>query len=200
MGIGRWRRWLSRAWKRTKSALKSSEDGDVAEKQGELAFLPERTCAICYQTQNPATTSESDLLGVNSGGVIGSAQTDIANPYETIPCNCIYCYMCIAQKIEAEDGQGWTCLRCGEIVKECRPWNGDVIEESPKSDSAKTVGFARVETSDATDEETKAEGGENGLPSYEDAAAETLTGSSQWSNIEKEDDKSDEEKAAPGAR
>ena len=34
--------------------------------------------------------------------------------------------MCLARRIEAEEGEGWICLRCGEVVKECRPWHGDV--------------------------------------------------------------------------
>ncbi|KKY18053.1 putative peroxisome biosynthesis protein (peroxin-2) [Phaeomoniella chlamydospora] len=147
VGIGRWRRWLSRAWRRAKNAIKkSSQDADAeaeeidgeTEKSGPLAYLPERTCAICYADQNPESTSEAELLGVNngsgtglgSGGVIGSATTDIVNPYETIPCKCIYCFVCIATKIEAEEGEGWTCLRCGEIVKQCRPWDGDVVSSS----------------------------------------------------------------------
>ncbi|KAK8074847.1 hypothetical protein PG997_009510 [Apiospora hydei] len=37
-----------------------------------------------------------------------------------------------------------TCLRCGESVKECKPWSGDVLEEVAKepSSSPKRVGFA----------------------------------------------------------
>jgi peroxin-2 len=113
-------------------------------KTGELAFLPERTCAICYQDQNATATSEAEMLAASggSGGVIGSAQTDITNPYETIPCGCIFCFVCLASRIEAEDGEGWVCLRCGEIVKECKPWNGDVLEEVPRTTTSKTVGFS----------------------------------------------------------
>lgn len=124
--------------------MRVSDDSDgPSEKQGQLAFLPERTCAICYNEQHPAATSEADILGDSSGGVIGSAQTDITNPYETIPCGCIYCFVCITERLEAEEGEGWICLRCGEIVKQCKPWNGDVLEEAPRqSTSGKVVGFA----------------------------------------------------------
>ena len=75
--------------------------------------------------------------------MVGSAQTDITNPYEAIPCGCVYCFVCIAQRIESEEGEGWTCLRCGEIVKECKAWNGDVLEEQPRpgSGNSKSVGF-----------------------------------------------------------
>lgn len=135
VGIARWRRWLARAWKKVRTAFtKTSEDEDDAT-SGELAFLPERTCAICYRDQNVvAGNSEADVMAqsagsVGGGGVIGSAQTDITNPYEALPCKCIYCFVCLAQRIEAEEGEGWTCLRCGEVIKECRPWSGDVLED-----------------------------------------------------------------------
>ena len=116
---------------------------------GELAFLPERTCAICYQDQNPTSTSEHEILAVlgASGGVVGSAQTDITNPYETIPCGCVYCFVCIATRLEGEEGEGWVCLRCGELVKECRPWNGDVLEAASRPSSGKSVSFSDEEMS-----------------------------------------------------
>ena len=146
VGIGRWRRWLAKAWRKTKLLLKndgaSQEEVDIA--QGELAFLPERTCAICYQDQNPTSTSENEILAVTgaSGGVVGSVQTDITNPYETIPCGCVYCFVCIATRLEAEEGDGWICLRCGELVKECKPWLGDVLEEIAPPASGKSVSFS----------------------------------------------------------
>lgn len=111
----------------------SAEDEDFAA-GGELGFLPERTCAICYQDQNPTSASESEIAAISAAnsGIVGSSATDVTNPYETIPCGCIYCFVCIAQRLEAEDHEGWTCLRCGEIVKECKPWSGDVmIEQRP---------------------------------------------------------------------
>ncbi|KAL4952450.1 peroxin 2 [Aspergillus filifer] len=147
VGISRWRRWLSRAWRKTMSAIRtSSADDEHAsdEKQGELSFLPERTCAICYKATND-TTSETEVLAASSGGggIIGSAQTDITNPYETVPCGCVYCFVCIVQKLEGEEGEGWVCLRCGELVKKCKPWNGDVLEETTRpSSTGKIVGFA----------------------------------------------------------
>ncbi|KIW75039.1 hypothetical protein Z517_11810 [Fonsecaea pedrosoi CBS 271.37] len=150
VGISRWRRWLSRMWKKTKDAMKSptqaEDDGDRI-KSGPLAFLPERTCPICYQDQNPTSTSEAEILGANTaagGGVIGSATTDVVNPYETIPCGCIYCFVCIATKIEAEEGAGWTCLRCGEIIYKCQPWNGDIVlaEKKANNKNTKSVGFS----------------------------------------------------------
>ncbi|CAK7568728.1 MAG: peroxisome assembly protein (Peroxin-2) [Sporothrix epigloea] len=148
VGIHRWRRWLTRTWRKTKSSVTkavsavkglSSREEDKATapekaKEGEFAFLPERTCAICYQDQNTAT-SEADIMAAAaaSSGVIGSSETDITNPYEAIPCGCVYCYVSLATRIEREEGDGWTCLRCGTLVTSCRPWNGDVLEPAALS-------------------------------------------------------------------
>ena len=180
VGISRWRRWLARVWKRTKDAMKpeNTEDKDVKMKTGPLAFLPERTCAICYQDQNPASTSEAEILGANAaagGGVIGSAATDIVNPYETIHCRCIYCFVCITTKIEAEEGSGWACLRCGEVVYKCRPWDGDVVVERQKkpSKTTKSVGFS---VSEAESDEKSREASSEGTPEMIDSAM----ASSQW--------------------
>jgi peroxin-2 len=153
VGVSRWRRILARSWRKLRVAALSllgrnptPSDSDVeeGEKSGELSFLPERTCAICYRDQNPTTASEADILASSAGGggVVGSAATDITNPYQANPCSCIYCFACIAQRIANEEGEGWTCLRCGEIVKECQPWTGDIIEprQHTKSDT-RVVGF-----------------------------------------------------------
>lgn len=153
VGISRWRRWLSRVWKKAKNMVRAqTEEEDDAEKpkNGPLSFLPERTCAICYQDQNPGSTSEAEILGANTGagGVIGSAATDIVNPYETIPCGCIYCFVCIATKIEGEEGNGWSCLRCGQTVYRCKPWNGDVLEDKKSEKNGKSVGFSDDQASE----------------------------------------------------
>ncbi|KAI0976587.1 Pex12 amino terminal region-domain-containing protein [Xylaria arbuscula] len=168
VGINRWRRWLSRTWKKTKELIKAGPEEDAEAKKGEFAFLPERTCAICYQDQNSAVSETEVLAAATSSGVVGSAQTDITNPYETIPCGCIYCFVCIATRLEREEGEGWTCLRCGELVKECKPWSGDVLEEQPKAppSNAKHVGFVDDENvSTHSAEQDRVEGedeGENG--------------------------------------
>jgi len=138
VGIARWRRWLSKAWQRANALVRrtgSSKD-DAALRTGELAFLPERTCAICYQDQNPAAggLGESDITAMSAAaagsgsGVVGSAQTDVTNPYQAVPCGCLYCFICIVQRLEAEDGGAWVCLKCGESVTACKPWTGDVLE------------------------------------------------------------------------
>ncbi|PHH71727.1 hypothetical protein CDD83_5110 [Cordyceps sp. RAO-2017] len=146
VGINRWRRWLGRTWRRTKEMMRTGGDPAGASVGGEYAFLPERTCAICYQDQNEAATTEAEMLAAAaSGGVVGSAQTDVTNPYETIPCGCLYCFVCLATRLEREEGEGWTCLRCGEHVKECRPWGGDVLEPAtrkPSGTGTKTVAFS----------------------------------------------------------
>ncbi|KAL9638338.1 MAG: hypothetical protein Q9164_001614 [Protoblastenia rupestris] len=144
VGISRWRRWISRAWRKTKNLARSGGEAEEEDAEtGELAFLPERTCAICYHDQNPTSTSDNEVMAVSqaSGGVIGSAQTDITNPYETVPGGCIYCFVCIATRLEAEEGEGWVCLRCGELVKECKPWSGDVVERDMAPANKKDISF-----------------------------------------------------------
>ncbi|KAL8847687.1 MAG: hypothetical protein Q9221_007289 [Calogaya cf. arnoldii] len=147
VGITRWRRWLLRAWRKAKALVKRGDEEEDIASDGELSFLPERTCAICYQDQNPTSTAENEILAVSgaSGGVVGSAQTDITNPYEMIPCSCIYCFVCAISRLEATDGEGWTCLRCRLLVKECKPWAGDVLAEVPTLKSKINVSFSDEE-------------------------------------------------------
>jgi peroxin-2 len=190
VGIGRWRRWISRAWRKMVNSMRSSGEDDEPAKQGELAFLPERTCAICYRDQNPTSTTEADVLAASaSGGIAGSAQTDVTNPYETVPCGCIYCFVCIVQKVEAEEGQGWSCLRCGETVKKCQPWNGDVLEEArSQPGTGKIVGFAMDGESGDETRVTDRHHEDSGKssPLQEISADEALQHSEQWSTIEKD--------------
>ncbi|KAH8156894.1 hypothetical protein CIB48_g11351 [Xylaria polymorpha] len=156
----------SRTWRKTKELIHVEPEGHAGDKKGEFAFLPERTCAICYQDQNSAVSETDVLAAAASSGVVGSAQTDITNPYETISCGCIYCFVCLATRLEREEGEGWTCLRCGELVRECKPWSGDVLEEQPKASSprAKHVGFADdQDVSTPSDEEGKARS-QNAVP------------------------------------
>ncbi|EEH42793.1 uncharacterized protein PADG_07613 [Paracoccidioides brasiliensis Pb18] len=206
VGIGRWRRWITRAWRKTMSSLRTADEGndEQVKAQGGLAFLPERTCPICYQEQNPAARSENDVLGASgaSGGIIGSAQTDVVNPYETMPCGCIYCFVCIAEKLEAEEGEGWICLRCGEIVKKCKPWNGDVLEDVLPSHSSttggKNVGFAAIPDHDndneaEADAEAKAHGQAHVVENKDGVFTDgddSMHESNQWSAVEK--DKTDD--------
>lgn len=121
VGIARWRRILSRAYRRTAAFLlplfrrpssasrtASPDAEEAAAPTGELGFLPPRTCAICYRDQNPAAGSEAAALAASAaggGGVVGSAATDITNPYETVPCGCVYCFACVAQCIANEVGK-----------------------------------------------------------------------------------------------
>ena len=153
VGISRWQRWLARTWRKAREIMDTSGAGagDVTgRKGGEYGFLPERTCAICYQDQNAAATTETAMLAAAaaSSGVVGSAATDVTSPYEAAPCGCIYCFVCLATRLDREEGEGWTCLRCGELVRECRPWRGDVLEPTRSSSSSgsrpagtKTVAF-----------------------------------------------------------
>ncbi|PQE23012.1 putative peroxisome assembly protein [Rutstroemia sp. NJR-2017a WRK4] len=177
VGISRWRRILSRAWRRTKSLLTSSSSSDPDDEdsssnaKGELAFLPERTCAICYHDQN-SQTSENEVLGAAAAGVIGSAQTDITNPYEA-ECGCVYCFVCLATRLEAEDGEGWVCLRCGREVKEARPWSGDVlIEEGEEEKERQEEGLRDVEPRAEVEVEGEGEGEEKKEVVEEDSSSD----------------------------
>ncbi|KAI5813671.1 Pex12 amino terminal region-domain-containing protein [Pyronema omphalodes] len=143
--IGRWRRWWARFLRRVRS-----ENGSAgSENIGELAFLPERTCAICYK--------ESD-----AGAVGGQRATDITNPYETQECGHVYCYVCLAGKIELEEGEGWTCLRCAGTVKRCRPWRGGVEGLTGVGDWGEEVyGSGSEEEEEEDEEEAEEKGGLN---------------------------------------
>ncbi|KAL8782135.1 MAG: hypothetical protein Q9213_005669 [Squamulea squamosa] len=147
VGITRWRRWITKAWRKAKALVRRVDDEEDKAPDGELSFLPERTCAICFQDQNPTSTAENEMLAVSgaSGGVVGSAQTDVTNPYELVPCGCIYCFVCAISRLEAMDAEGWTCLRCGLLVKECKPWTGDVLAGIPSPDEKKNVSFSDEE-------------------------------------------------------
>ncbi|POS83891.1 hypothetical protein EPUL_005167 [Erysiphe pulchra] len=143
VGVNRWRRWFTRVWKKTKTVITSGINENKGSKSGELAFLPEHTCAICYEEKNLTTSPGTEMLVSGSLGMSNSTQKEITNPYETIPCGCIYCYFCLASRLELEEGDGWICLRCGNEVKECRPWNADILTEPVRpSTSSRTVLFS----------------------------------------------------------
>ncbi|SPO02195.1 probable peroxisome assembly protein [Cephalotrichum gorgonifer] len=182
VGVNRWRRWLARTWRRTKDIIRSGSESTEDVAKGELAFLPERTCAICYQDQNSGATTEADVLAAaTSGGVVGSAQTDITNAYEAIPCGCIYCFVCIATKLEREEGEGWTCLRCGDLIKECKPWNGDVLE--PSRPGSKTVAFSdEIQDARVTEIPRDEELSQSSVPSS--AAASVASSSDEFEQAE----------------
>jgi peroxin-2 len=102
-------------------SLTLSSSGGEGKAQGELHFLPEKTCAICYAAQ-------SQTQG-------GNHYTGITNPYKTTECRHIYCYVCITTKILESDGEGWKCLRCNVLVKSAELYvdiNPDAIKISPE--------------------------------------------------------------------
>lgn len=72
--------------------------------KGDYNFLPQKSCAVCYQ---------------RDAGVTGTFKTNaITNPYVT-DCGHVYCYVCI--KLELEKGD-WSCLRCNKVVKRASPY------------------------------------------------------------------------------
>ncbi|KAK9463388.1 Pex12 amino terminal region-domain-containing protein [Lipomyces oligophaga] len=86
---------------------------------GPLAFLPERTCAICYFQDNNVS-SVSTVQSVSDMSSTGPGRNDITNPYETVECHHVYCYVCLVTQIQEQEGQGWPCLRCGSLVNHAK--------------------------------------------------------------------------------
>ncbi|SPO20901.1 related to peroxisome assembly protein car1 [Ustilago trichophora] len=78
-----------------------------------------------------ADPARNAVLGVSPDG-IAYADAIVTTPYETMPCQHRYCYVCIAKQLldeEMEDeldeedeagGRGWKCLRCNTRVRETR--------------------------------------------------------------------------------
>lgn len=127
LGIARWRRWLKLIWHRGRSMLRLKGSDNTKPLVGELHFLPKHTCAICYRQRHSDVTTQQEAIAAapDAGGVKGSIETDITNPFSAIPCGCIYDYTCLVQEIQRQDGIGWTCLRCGSVVSKCKAWDGD---------------------------------------------------------------------------
>ncbi|KAF2872850.1 Pex12 amino terminal region-domain-containing protein [Massariosphaeria phaeospora] len=145
-----------------------------------------RSSFLALLGRAPANTSDADDENK-------AAATDITNPYETVPCGCIYCFACLAQRIANEEGEGWTCLRCGDVVKECRPWSGDILEETPRPSQSqsqsqtqsthhahgpgKTVGFASYgDAHDGDEEAEKQLRVVDPIPEQEDGSGSVLGG------------------------
>lgn len=84
------------------------------ESEAELAFLPQKTCAICYKQD-----ADNDI---------------ITNGYQGDSCGHVYCYICLKSKLGEVDGEGWNCLRCGSLIKECKPFrdvdDSDLVDVS----------------------------------------------------------------------
>lgn len=66
------------------------------------------------------------------------------------------------ERDRGEEGEGWSCLRCGEVVYSCKPWSGDVVEVVGRpASSGKAVGFAEE------DSQEEREGEKGGLRDVE---------------------------------
>ena len=144
VGVARWRRILTRAWRKIHSAVLtffgfSSQVGDRGrhgqgspKKQGTLSFLPTRTCAICYADQNLSTVSEADALAHFSSAGGGHRWLRSNRHHESVSsgpmCMRILLRVRGRSASPSEEGEGWLCLRCSESVSSCRPWSGDVLQ------------------------------------------------------------------------
>lgn len=186
--VGKWRRWWARFSRKMNTSTSTTGPEGVA-KNGELGFLPEKTCAICYKESNSV-----EKAGQGSGGIAASV-TDVTNPYATVECGCVYCYVCVATKIQLEEGEGWECLRCGTLCRKCKPWKGEVVEavgmevggEGKEEGGVESEGEEGTEaTSEANtvvhDESDGSEATERG---WRDVRAESR--SSRWEEEEEDD-------------
>lgn len=105
---------------------------------GELSFLPEKTCAICYK--------EDEGNAVNK---------EVTNPYKA-DCGHIYCYVCVKSKLLENEGEGWTCLRCGQLIKSIEPY----IDINPKAITVKDLPSEDGDNNDEKKTEDSAAGPE----------------------------------------
>ncbi|ANB15111.1 peroxisomal biogenesis factor 2 [Sugiyamaella lignohabitans] len=95
------KRKTTRAFTSVFGGTKSSSSPNSNE--GELAFLPEKTCPICYKS----TSAESTTSAVS---------TDVTNPYHG-ECGHLYCYVCLTTALAEDPEEGFQCLRCNSTIK-----------------------------------------------------------------------------------
>lgn len=144
----------------------------------QLSFLPEKTCAICYQGSNDS----------EDGNSFAAHNTDVTNPYEALECKHIYCYVCITTKLLEASGEGWNCLRCTAIITKARPYvdvNYNAIHVSPAA--MKEVN--EVVTKEVLSKETRKDESEGESGSESDSESEPDA------EMEKFGDSNDEEDA-----
>jgi peroxin-2 len=58
----------------------------------------------------------------------------ITNPY-CGECGHAYCYTCLLGEVAGEEGDGWSCLRCGTVIKHVERWKEFVGEEIPTEEN-----------------------------------------------------------------
>lgn len=103
---------LKRRIERKLQSMNVTRVGNVEEaSEGELAHLPQKTCAICFR-------DEEEQEG---GGGASHYSTDVTNPYQA-DCGHVYCYVCLVTKLAQGDGDGWNCYRCANQVHKMKPW------------------------------------------------------------------------------
>lgn len=195
INLPRLRRRFSKLFNSLKSFNKSHDDGSGDDglssvKQGELYFLPEKTCAICYKdSQVPSTSSAG---GASGGSNDSSVNAGITNPYQCVPCGHVYCYVCLTSKIIEGEGDGWYCLRCAEHVYKMKPFeevNLNAIKINPKVLEEVEVHKQPVEARDSLNEKEKAETSEE---SENDSESESESESENESESDGADDNTSE--------
>lgn len=43
----------------------------------------------------------------------------------------MYCYACLMESVAEEEGDGWSCLRCGTVIKKIKRWEETVGDDAP---------------------------------------------------------------------
>lgn len=140
------------------STTSNATDAEPSEKlTGQLSFLPERTCAICYhQDTDAAAANRVSTIGTTA--TAGMRANEITNPYAAVECGHIYCYVCLVTQIEEQEGEGWECLRCRTLVTKARPWVNIITstndDKSDEDEDDEEDSIEHLSRDNSSDEET----------------------------------------------
>jgi peroxin-2 len=63
----------------------------------------------------------------------------------------VYCYTCIVGEIANEEGDGWSCLRCGEVIRNVMRWE-ERVGETLQAQEEKNVGSGGSEGTEKSSE------------------------------------------------
>ena len=125
----------------------SSGSEEKKPQRGPFYLLSVDQCAICADgakfNLNAGTTelfNQPQPIAHDEASNDGPPKHPITIPYRA-SCGDVYCYTCISECLtrSVDDGDsGWTCLRCGGLVKEC-------ARVSPLSDGGSDYSLSELE-------------------------------------------------------
>ena len=86
-------------------------------------------------------------------------------------CKCAspYCYVCLVEEVVECAGQGWKCLRCGEVVKTVNRWG---VQEKSQNETLEVVNEKQKGNEKDSDIEEEVVG--DGDNEFEDSESENL--------------------------